>query len=124
VCAFSWVPPYYDLRARGLDMGMAKPKAGVIGWCDTLAIPKGNEGESLDDRLALINYLLGPVYGEKLAYGGRYAQSTSVVRDKLPPEQQEKIFIKDLDVMKSFVWKQNPPRYADWVRLWNEVKAS
>ena len=124
VCAFSWVPPYYDLRERGLDMGMAKPKAGVIGWCDTLAIPKGVEGEKLDDTLALINYLLGPVYGEKLAYGGPYAQSTSAIRDKLPPEQQEKIFIKDLDVMNSFVWKQNPPRYADWVRLWNEVKAS
>ena len=38
--------------------------------------------------------------------------------------QQEKIFIQDLGVMDSFVWKQNPPRYADWVRLWNEVKAS
>jgi len=124
VCAFSWVPPYYDLTARGLKMGMAKPKEGVIGWCDTLAIPKEVDGDRLDASLQFIDYLLGPDYGMQLAVGGPYAQSTSVARDKLSPEQQEKIFIKDLSVMDSFVWKANPPRYNDWVQLWNEVKAS
>ncbi len=124
VCAFSWVPPYYDLKARGLNMGMAKPKQGVIGWCDTLAIPAGVSGDKLDQVHSFINYLLGPEYGMKLAYGGPYAQSTSVIRDELPEDQQEKVFIKDLSVMNSFVWKAAPPRYADWVRLWNEVKAS
>ncbi len=123
-CAFSWVPPYYDLTKRGLKMGMAKPKQGVIGWCDTLAIPKEADGARLDAALQLINYLLGPDYGMKLAVGGPYAQSTSVVRDKLTAKQQEVIFIKDLSIMDSFVWKANPPRYNDWVQLWNEVKAS
>nr|WP_272212297.1 extracellular solute-binding protein [Marinicella sp. W31]MDC2878210.1 extracellular solute-binding protein [Marinicella sp. W31] len=124
VCAFSWVPPYYDLKERGLDMGMAKPKQGVIGWCDTLAVPAGVEGEKLDAVFDLVNYLLGPAYGEKLAFGGPYAQSTSAARDLIPAEQKEKIFISDLSVMDSFVWKQNPPRYNDWVAIWNEVKAS
>jgi spermidine/putrescine transport system substrate-binding protein len=124
VCAFSWVPPYYDLKARGLNMGMAKPKAGVIGWCDTVAVPAGVEGEKLDKVLSLVNYLLGPEYGEKLAFGGPYAQSTSAALDRLPDEQKEKIFVKDLSIMDSFVWKENPARYNDWVALWNEVKAS
>lgn len=124
VCAFSWVPPYYDLSARGLKMGMAKPKAGVIGWCDTIAVPAGIEGEKLDRIFSFINYLLGPDYGEKLAFGGPYAQSTSAALTKLPDAQKEKIFVKDLSVMDSFVWKQNPPRYNDWVAMWNEVKAS
>ncbi len=124
VCAFSWVPPYYDLKAKGLNMGMAKPKQGVIGWCDTIAVPKGVEGARLDAVLELVNYLLGPDYGKMLAYGGPYAQSTSAARDLIDAEQQDKIFIKDLSVMDSFVWKENPPRYNDWVALWNEVKAS
>lgn len=124
VAAFSWVPPYYDLKARGLNMGMAKPKAGVIGWCDTIAVPAGVQGEKLDKVFSFVNYLLGPDYGQKLAFGGPYAQGTSAARDKLPEDQQEKIFIKDLSVMDSFVWKKNPPRYNDWVALWNEVKAS
>ncbi len=124
VCAFSWLPPYYDLTKRGLKMGLSLPKEGVLGWCDELAIPAGVEGEKLDAAYQFINYLLGPDYGMKLAYGGPYAQSTSVIRDKLPPDQQERIFIKDLDVMKSFIWNQIPPRYNEWVTLWNEVKAS
>ncbi len=124
VCAFSWVPPYYDLRARGLNMGMAKPKEGVIGWCDTVAVPAGVKGEMRDAVFSLVDYLLGPVYGEKLAFGGPYAQSTSSALDKLSDEQREKIFVKDLSIMDSFVWKENPPRYNDWVALWNEVKAS
>ena len=124
VCAFSWLPPYYDLTKRGIKMALSLPKEGVPSWCDVLAIPTGVEGEKLDAAYQFINYLLGPEYGLKLAYGGPYAQSTDVVRDKLPPEQQERIFIKDLAVMESFVWPQIPRRYNEWVTLWNEVKAS
>lgn len=124
VCAFSWVPPYYDLRARGLDMGMAKPKEGVIGWCDTLAVPVTVAGEKQDAVFSLVNYLLGPTYGEMLAFGGPYAQSTKAAADLVPDEQKEKIFTSDLSIMDSFVWKENPPRYNEWVALWNEMKAS
>ena len=124
VCAFSWLPPYYDLSKRGIKMALSLPKEGVPSWCDVLAIPTGVEGEKLEAAYKFINYLLGPEYGLKLAYGGPYAQSTDVVRDKLPPEQQERIFIKDLAVMDSFVWPQIPRRYNEWVTMWNEVKAS
>jgi len=124
VCAFSWVPPYYDLKARGLDMGMAKPKAGVIGWCDSLAIPAQSSEDGAKAAHGLINYLLGPDYGKLLAVGGPYAQSTDIARSSLSEEQQERIFVKDLAIMDSFVWKENPANYGDWVRMWNEVKAS
>jgi spermidine/putrescine transport system substrate-binding protein len=124
VAAFSWVPPYYDLTARGLKMGMAKPKSGVVGWCDTLAIPASVTGERLEAVHSLIDFLLAEDYGKLLAVGGPYAQSTSSARAALSAEEQEKIFVKDLSVMDSFVWKANPPNYGDWVRLWNEVKAS
>src|SRR3954451_13426808 len=77
VAAFSWVPPYYDLKAKGIDMGLAKPKAGVVGWCDTLAIPKETTPDKAEAVYKLIDYLLGPDYGHKLALGGPYAQSTS-----------------------------------------------
>ncbi|WP_319584112.1 ABC transporter substrate-binding protein [uncultured Pseudodesulfovibrio sp.] len=124
VCAFSWVPPYYDLRAKGIDMGMAKPKEGVIGWCDTCAIPKDASPEGAAAAHELINYVLGPDYGYKLALDGPYAISTSTAREKLTPEEQDRIFIKDLSVMDNFVWKENPTDYGKWVRIWNEVKAS
>jgi len=124
VCAFSWVPPYYDLKAKGFDMGMAKPKEGVIGWVDSLAIPRSVDVDHTDAAHKMINFLLGPDYGHKLALGGPYAQSTSSARDLLTDEERTRIFIEDLSVMNSFVWKQNPPNYGKWVRIWNEIKAS
>lgn len=124
VCAFSWLPPYYELSKQGLKMGLSLPKSGVLAWADALAVPAGVEGEKLDAVYAFINYLLGPDYGMKLAYGGPYAQSTSLIHDQLPPEQQERIFIKDFSVMESFIFASIPPRYNEWVTLWNEVKAS
>lgn len=124
VCAFSWVPPYYDLREKGIEMGMAKPKEGVIGWCDTCAVPAGTSEESAAAAHELINFLLGPEYGKTLALNGPYAISTSTARESLSAEEQERIFIKDMSVMDSFVWKENPADYGTWVRIWNEVKAS
>ncbi|MFD2856921.1 ABC transporter substrate-binding protein [Seohaeicola zhoushanensis] len=105
-------------------MGIANPKQGTIGWADSLAIPKGVEGEKLEAVYALIDYLLGEDYGKMLAVGGPYAQSTSSARDMLSKEERETIFIEDMSVMDSFIWRSNPERYNDWVALWNEVKAS
>lgn len=124
VAAYSWVPPYHDLNARGLSMGIAMPKQGTIGWADSLCIPAGIEGERLDAVYALIDYLFGADYGKMLAVGGPYAQSTKAAREALSKEQRETIFIEDMSVMDSFVWRSNPARYNDWVALWNEVKAS
>jgi spermidine/putrescine transport system substrate-binding protein len=39
-CAFSWRVPYDALRDK-FKMGMAKPKAGIMGWCDCAALPVG-----------------------------------------------------------------------------------
>jgi spermidine/putrescine transport system substrate-binding protein len=124
VAAYSWVPPYHELNARGLSMGIAKPKQGTIGWSDSLCIPKGVSGDRLAATYKLIDYLLGPQYGKMLAINGPYAQSTSSARDDLTKEQRETIFIEDMSVMDSFIWRSNPARYSDWVALWNEVKAS
>lgn len=123
VSALSWLAPYHELQARNLDMGMAWPRAGVIGWCGALGIPAGVRGASLNTAHGLINYLLGPVYGEKLAIGGPFATSTSLARDRLSVAQQKNIFIDDLSRMDHLVWKQTPPRYDAWVKLWNEVRA-
>ncbi len=124
VAAYSWVPPYHELNARGLPMGIANPRQGTIGWADSLCIPASVSGERLEAVYKLIDYLLGPVYGEMLAVGGPYAQSTSSARDLLTRQQRETIFIEDMSVMDSFVWRSNPERYTEWVALWNEVKAS
>jgi spermidine/putrescine-binding protein len=125
VCAFSWRVPY-DVLHEKMPMGMAKPKAGIMGWCDCAAIPTRLSGEVREAAHGFIDYLLGPDYASATATdeGGHYATSTSVIRDKLDQQARANIFIDDLDLMKSFLWPKAPANYSDWIKLWNEVKAA
>lgn len=122
-CAFSWRVPFDELHAK-MPVAMAKPKAGIMGWCDCFAIP----ATLSDDKVAVAhdfaNYLLGADYATLIANGGNYATTSSIVRDKLDHAKQEAIFVDDLSVMDSFLWPVAPPNYSAWLKLWNEVKAA
>jgi spermidine/putrescine transport system substrate-binding protein len=122
-CAFSWRVPYDVLRDK-MKMGMAKPKAGIIGWCDCAALPVGLADDKLEIAYKLIDYLLGPDYATEIAMDGNYATSSSVIRDKLSPEKREQIFIDDLAITDNLLWPVAPPNYPTWLKIWNEVKAS
>ncbi|MDR3496711.1 MAG: extracellular solute-binding protein [Ancalomicrobiaceae bacterium] len=122
-CAFSWRVPYDALKDK-MKVAMAKPKAGIMGWCDCFGIPASLADDKLDLAYAFGNYLLGPDYAAAIAEIGNYATSTNVVRDKLTKEKQEAIFIDDLSIMKNFMWPVAPPNYSDWLKVWNEVKAA
>lgn len=122
-CAFCWRVPYDQLQGK-MKVAMAKPKAGIFGWCDCLAIPADLPEDRVDAAQGFIDYLLGPDYAMEMALVATYATTTPVIRDTLTPKQQTDIFIDDLSIMDSFMWPVAPPNYADWEKAWNEVKAS
>jgi spermidine/putrescine-binding protein len=122
-CAFSWRVPYDALRDK-FKMGMAKPKAGIMGWCDCAALPVGLAEDKAEIAYKLIDYLLGPDYAMEIAMDGNYATSSGVIRDKLSPEKREQIFIDDLSITDNLLWPVAPPNYSTWLKIWNEVKAS
>ncbi|WP_245430328.1 ABC transporter substrate-binding protein [Rhizobium tropici] len=122
-CAFSWRVPFDELKGK-MAMGMAKPKAGVMGWCDCFAMPADLPEDKTELAYKFIDYLLGPTYATEIARIGNYATTSSVIRDKLSKDEQAAIFIDDMDVMKSFMWPVAPDNYSDWLKIWNEVKAS
>lgn len=121
--AFSWRVPYDALKDK-MKVAMAKPKAGIMGWCDCFGIPASLADDKLELAYKFGDYLLGAEYASAIAEIGNYATSSSVVRDKLSKEKQEAIFIDNLDVMKTFMWPVAPPNYSEWLKLWNEVKAA
>lgn len=122
-CAFSWRVPYDALKDK-LSMGMAKPKAGIMGWCDCFAMPATLSPEKTEIGYKFIDYLLGADFATQIAKIGNYATTSSIIRDSLSKEQQEAIFVDDMDVMKSFMWPVAPANYSEWLKVWNEVKAS
>ncbi len=121
-CAFSWRVPYDELKGK-MKMGMAKPKAGVMGWCDCFAMPATLSPEKTEIGYKFIDYLLGPDYATQIARIGNYATTSSIIRENLSKEEQAAIFIDDMDVMKTFMWPVAPENYPDWLKIWNEVKA-
>lgn len=122
-CAFCWRVPYDQLKST-IPIAMATPKAGIFGWCDCLAIPAGIAKDRLEAAHGFINYLLGPDFAMAMAIKESYATSTPIIRDELSVEQQTTIFINDLSIMDSFMWPVTPPNYNEWLKVWNEVKAS
>jgi spermidine/putrescine-binding protein len=121
--AYSWRAPYDALRDK-LPLAMARAAPGVMGWCDCFALPVHTTGARREAAYRFANYLLGPDYAMAAAMDGNYATSTDVIRDQLDEAKRVDLFIDDLAVMDSFLWPTNPDNYADWVRIWAEVKAS
>jgi len=122
-CAFCWRVPYDALHDKK-PVAMAKPAAGIFGWCDCFAIPATLPDDKYEAAIAFGNYLLGPEYAKRIALEQNYATTSDIIRGELTHEQQTAIFIDDLTVMKSFMWPVTPPNYSAWVKLWNEVKAA
>lgn len=122
-CAFSWRVPYDALKDK-MKVAMAKPKAGIMGWCDCFAIPASLPDDKLDLAYQFGDYLLGADYASTIAEIGNYATSSGIIRDTLTKEKQEAIFIDDLSVMENFMWPVAPDNYSEWLKAWNEVKAA
>ncbi|SFM69975.1 spermidine/putrescine transport system substrate-binding protein [Pleomorphomonas diazotrophica] len=121
--AFSWRVPYDALKDK-MKVAMAKPKAGIMGWCDCFAIPASLPEEKVETAYKFADYLLGADYASTIAEIGNYATTSSIIRDKLTPEKQEAIFVDDLSVMQNFMWPEAPENYSEWLKVWNEVKAA
>lgn len=122
-CAFSWRVPFDELHDK-MPVAMAKPKAGIMGWCDCFAIPTSTPDDKVDAAYAFGNYLLGADYAMVIADIGNYATASGIIRDKLSHEKQEAIFVDDMSVMNNFMWPVAPPNYSAWLKIWNEVKAA
>jgi spermidine/putrescine-binding protein len=121
--AFSWRVPYDALKDK-MKVAMAKPKAGIMGWCDCFGIPASLPDEKLETAYKFADYLLGADYAATIAEIGNYATTSSIIRDKLTPEKQAAIFVDDLSVMQNFIWPVAPENYSEWLKVWNEVKAA
>ena len=121
--AFSWRNPYDELKAK-LPMGMGTPKTGAIGWCDCFALPASLPEDKTAEAYKLANYLLSKAYAGCIGTKGPYATTNAAARDSFTADEKKLIFIDDLDAIPKFVWPQAPENYAEWQKLWAEVKAS
>ena len=125
VIGMTWVPTAYGLRAEGLDVRLALPKEGALGWSDNLGISKDATPEQTNAAYALIDFLLGEDYGLRINRSAPYTTGTTYGWiDKLSPEEQAVLFLDQVELFDTFNFRKLPPNYDSWVQIWEEVKAS
>ena len=121
----TWVPTAYALQAEGIDVQLALPKEGALGWSDNLGISTDAGPAEVNAAYALINYLMSPDYGKQLNLGPPYTTSTTYGWiDELPENAQKVLFLDQIELFQTFNYRKHPPNYNEWVELWEEVKAS
>ena len=113
-----------DIDAQGM--------AVAPGFINVAYVSKGATPEAVEAAYEFFNYLLGPVFGERIGEQGRYATVTGQGQDGLSAEVKEEIFLKYIDDLGKLVDFMVPPvdpdtgklNYDQWVTIWNEVKAA
>lgn len=76
--AFSWRVPFDELKGK-MKVAMAKPKQGIMGWCDCFAMPANLSDEKTEVASKFIDYLLGADSASEIAEKGNYATTSSIV---------------------------------------------
>lgn len=123
VVAYCWRNPYDRLKDR-LPMRLGTPAQGALGWCSCLALPKHTTAQQVERAYRFADFLIGERFSYCMGTSGPYAGVNSASRTHFTPEQRRSIFIDNLAAIPTFLWPKAPDNYADWIRIWEEVKAS
>ena len=88
-------------------MGMAKPKAGIMGYAAMPATLSPEETKS-----AINSSIISLARTSRPRLPDRQLRDHFVYYSRQAVEGQEAIFVDDMDVMKSFMWPVAPENYS------------
>jgi spermidine/putrescine-binding protein len=105
-------PQAKSLVSRGVDVGIAIPKEGAIGWIDCQSITVGARDPLLAHKWinACLEKSVGQIMSEKIGYGNVVDNGWN---DKI-----------GLTYADRLIYLAQPESYEKRAQLWNEVKAS
>lgn len=132
MAAASWAGTIATLRSEDFPVARVVPKEGAPGFINVAYVSKDAAEPAVEAAYVFFDYLLGPVFGERIGTQGRYATVTGQGQAGLPEEIKEEIFLKYVDELDRLVDFMVPPvnpdtgelNYDEWVTIWNEVKAA
>jgi spermidine/putrescine transport system substrate-binding protein len=121
------------LRSDGFPVARTVPEEGCPGFINAAYISVGASDAAVGAAYKFFDYLLGPIFGERIGLQGRYATATTLGQDKLPDDIKEEIFLTRVNKLAELKVKMMIPptdpttgelNYDVWVRAWSEVKAA
>jgi len=127
VAANIWGESYVALKSQGVNVTFAFPEEGLISWICGFSIVEGlkaRDPELYKIAHAFINAWMDPQAGATLidlyAYGhsNKYAHTIAERMDTI-----ELLHFDNATYLEETVFWQYTPNEADWIAMWDEVKA-
>lgn len=128
----SWAGTVATLNENKVPVARAVPKEPAFGFINIAYISVNSPPASVAAANKFLDYMIGPVFGERIGQRGRYATVTTLGQENLDPAIKEQVFltyINKLDTLVEFMISPVDPEsgqlnYDQWVKVWNEVKAA
>lgn len=128
----SWAGTVATLQENNVPVARVVPKEPGFGFINIAYVSADSPAPAVAAAYKFLDYMIGPVFGERIGRQGRYATVTTLGQDALDPAIQEQIFltyVDKLDTLVEFMVSPTDPdtgalNYDRWVTTWNEVKAA
>jgi spermidine/putrescine-binding protein len=132
IAGASWAGTIATLRDNKVPVARTVPKEPAFGFVNVAYISIDSPAPAVEASYRFLDYMIGPVFGERIGLQGRYATVTTLGQHDLPDNIKEQVFLKDIDRLGDIVHFMIPPtdpetnelNYDKWVAMWNEVKAA
>ncbi len=132
IAGASWAGTIATLQDNNVPVARTVPKEPAFGFVNVAYISVDSPSPAVEASYRFLDYMIGPVFGERIGLQGRYATVTTLGQQDLPDNVKEQIFLKNVDRLNDIVHFMIPPtdpetnelNYDKWVAMWNEVKAA
>jgi spermidine/putrescine transport system substrate-binding protein len=132
IAGASWAGTIATLRDNKVPVARTVPKEPAFGFVNVAYISNDSPAPAVEASYRFLDYMIGPVFGERIGLQGRYATVTTLGQHDLPDNIKDQVFLKDIDRLGDIVHFMIPPtdpetnelNYDKWVEMWNEVKAA
>lgn len=128
----SWAGTVATLQENNVLVARVVPKESGFGFINIAYVSVDSPAPAVAAAYKFLDYMIGPVFGERIGRRGRYATVTTLGQDSLDAAIKEQIFLTYIDRLDSLVEFMVSPtdpdsgalNYDRWVTVWNEVKAA
>lgn len=132
IAGASWAGTMATLWANNFPVQRVLPKEPAFGFINIAYISIDAPPPSVEAAYKFLDYMIGPVFGERIGLKGSYATVTTLGQDKLPANIKKMVFLDRLDKLGEQIEFMTSPvdpetnklNYDQWIKIWNEVKAA
>jgi spermidine/putrescine-binding protein len=123
VAAMGWPLMTNQLRQANFPIGETIPKENTTGWIDHLMITKGSPNKDL--AYAFLEYMIQPQTQKRITDITHYTPANPSAAQFMTDAEKKGLHLDypDAYMQRIYFW-QDVPRRAQYIEIWNEVKAA